>query len=255
MQRLSFAPMAGHAMRRTVVAIAVLTAVTAGCSSGARHSGSTATSTRSADAAASRPSTAAPSTAASTTSTTVALLSSAQLQGALLNAAEVGQSYTLQPSSASNSGSDQTTATGCLGLSREINAGPASGITQVEADFTAGQSGPFFAEVLLTEPPIQFDSDYSQSVKDLASCRNLTIDSAGSSIAFTLMPINFASGATAARLDGSLQGVQVNGYLAEQRIGQAALLFFYFQIRSGSSQQAYALYTQAAAKANSKLTS
>jgi len=171
-----------------------------------------------------------------------------------LTAAEVGPPYTLEPSSAASSNSDQMTASGCPGLSREINAGPESGITHAEADFTAGQSGPFFSEVLLTEPPSQLDSDYSQSVKDLASCSNLTLNSAGTSIAFTLTPLNFAPGATGARLDGSLQGVQLNGYLAIQRIGQAALLFVYFQIGSGSSQDAYALYTQAAAKAKSALT-
>jgi len=45
----------------------------------------------------------------------------------------------------------------------------------------------------------------------------------------------------------------VNGYIAVQRVGSAGLVFLFFQIGSGSSQEAYTIYTQALKKAQSHL--
>jgi hypothetical protein len=97
-------------------------------------------------------------------------------------------------------------------------------------------------------------ADYAQSVKDLRSCQSLTISSEGISLTFSLTQMNFGpAGSPAARMDGEYKGVQTNGYLATQLVHTAGLLFFYFQIGSGSSQEASSIYSQAVSKATSTL--
>jgi hypothetical protein len=69
-------------------------------------------------------------------------------------------------------------------------------------------------------------------------------------------PINFAPAATAVRLDGQLQGVQINGYLvADQLRPTTTLLFFFLQSNSGSSQEAFVLFQRAQQKAQQRLPS
>ena len=238
---------AGHA-----AAVVALLGFLASCSSGGTASEATSTTTSSSPAGDATTTTA----ASTTTTTTVTLPTAAELQAALLSQSDLGAPYSAQQSSgASESGSSDQSVSGCPGLSRELNSGSSSqtGLVSDAADFTAGQTGPFVIEQLLTGPPAQFASDYNQSVSDLKSCRNLTLTSGGTKLDFTLTPINFVSGATAARMDATYEGVQVNGYIAVQRVGSAGLVFLFFQIGSGSSQEAYTIYTQALKKAQSHL--
>jgi len=238
---------AGHA-----AAVVALLGFLASFSSGGTASKTTSTTTSSSPAGDATTTTA----ASTTTTTTVTLPTAAELQAALLSQSDLGAPYSAQQSSgASESGSSDQSASGCPGLSRELNSGSSSrtGLVSDAADFTAGQTGPFVIEQLLTGPPAQFASDYNQSVSDLKSCRNLTLTSGGTKLDFTLTPINFVSGATAARMDATYEGVQVNGYIAVQRVGSAGLVFLFFQIGSGSSQEAYTIYTQALKKAQSHL--
>jgi hypothetical protein len=113
----------------------------------------------------------------------------------------------------------------------------------------------FFDEGLIAEDPAKFATDYATFRNALATCNALTVPiDASTSLKLSLSPINLAPSATAARLDGSIQGTPVNGYLAiTSPHDGVALLFFIFQAGSGSSQFASALYGQAESKAAATL--
>ncbi|MDJ0347095.1 hypothetical protein QMK19_36975 [Streptomyces sp. H10-C2] len=78
----------------------------------------------------------------------------------------------------------------------------------------------------------------------------MTFASDNTTLVFTLSPIRFGGpGATAARLDSTYQGVQVNGYLAVEKLGPVVMVYFFYQVGSGSSQLASQYYRQAVTKA------
>jgi hypothetical protein len=135
-------------------------------------------------------------------------------------------------------------------LANDINqTSPLPGQVSASADFTAGESGPFISQQLLAEPVSSFEASLKKSKDNLASCKNLTITSEGITLSFDLTPINFAEKATTARMDGTYQGVQLNGYLAVQAVStNVAMYFIFFQIGSGSSQLAYQIYSKAVEK-------
>ncbi|MFD0331010.1 hypothetical protein ACFQZC_29625 [Streptacidiphilus monticola] len=54
-------------------------------------------------------------------------------------------------------------------------------------------------------------------------------------------------------MDGSYQGVAINGYVALTKLQNAAMLFTFIQVGSTSSQQANAFYQQAVTKADQTL--
>lgn len=230
-------------MRRVGEVLVVAVVLLAGCGSAT----SRANGPSGGKAAASSGSTTAPSPP----TTAFVVATAAQLQAALLTQSDIGSPYVSQPSSGSDSG---TKASGCPGLSNDLNSqSPSPGEINEEADFQAGETGPFVTETLLAEPQAQFLTDLKQAVDELTSCKELTISSSGTTVSFSLSPINFAPGSSAARLDGTYQGLQLNGYLAVQRVHDAGMLFFYFQIGSGSSQDASAIYSKALDKANANL--
>lgn len=232
-------------MRRRTATLTLLAAVAvAACGSSTNHSIGAGTQGTKAQSNAARP----PGTV--TTTTGQPQPTDAQLKAALLTAADIGPPYTAQPPSSN----DNSTVSGCAGLSKDFNSqSPTPGETNEEADFQAGNTGPFLLEVLTTEPEPQFDKDYNQAVNDLKACRSFSVTSSGTTLNFSLTPINFADGATAARMDGSYKGVQLNGYLAFQKIRHAGLVFVYFQIGNGSSQDAYQIYTNALNKGSADL--
>jgi hypothetical protein len=130
------------------------------------------------------------------------------------------------------------------------NTSSTPGEVEASASFTSGTTGPFVEQDLCVAPVSAFEPVFTKISGDLASCKQLTITSDGETLRFDLTPFNFAAGGTAARLDGTYQGEQLNGYLAVQKVSQnVAMLFFYFQIGSGSSQEAFQIYTVAIDKA------
>jgi hypothetical protein len=171
----------------------------------------------------------------------------AQLKSALLTVADLGSPYTADTSS------DNSTekAGGCEGLANDLNnTSSTPGEVEASASFTAGTTGPFVEQDLWAAPLSSFEPVITKISKDLASCKQLTFTSDGETLTFDLTPFNFAAGATAARLDGTYQGEQLNGYTAVQRVSEnVAMLFTYFQIGSGSSQEAFQIYTVAIEKA------
>jgi len=235
--------------RRIVALVALLTAGLlvglAGCGSAGPSAGASTPS--------SNPASAATSNASSPTPT---LPTSAQLKAALLTAAELGPGFAASTSSSSSTQTGGTTISGCPALAALINGSPSAGQTSQEAEFTADDTGPYVGESLMTEPAAALDTDYAKTKAALTSCTSLSITSGGVAADFTLTPIQFGDpGAAAVRMDATIQGVQVNGYLALQRLGSVALTFYYFQLASGSSQTAYQYYTQAVTKARSVLGS
>ena len=183
-------------------------------------------------------------------SPTPTLPTSAQLKAALLTAADLGPSF----ASSTSTDTSGTTVSGCPALATLLNGSTSAGQTSQEADYSAGDTGPFVGESLMTEPAAALDADYAQTKAALTSCTALSITSGSVTLDFTLTPIHFGDpGSAAVRMDATVQGVQVNGYIAIQHLGSVVLTFYYFQLASGSSQTAYQYYTQAVSKARSVL--
>jgi hypothetical protein len=208
----------------------------AGCGSTSHGTGSPATT------AAASPT----ETAAASPTETVAVPTRAQLKAGLLTAAEIGAPYTVQAPTQGDSGR----TSGCKGVANLENESTPGEVT-VSRDFSAGETGPFVSQMLAAEPISSFERSLKANIDALASCQHLSFAyEDGTKLSFELTPINFAEGATAKRLDGTEQGVELNGYLAIQRVTRnVAMVFVYFQAGSGSSQDAFHIYTLAKDKA------
>lgn len=175
-------------------------------------------------------------------SPSVKLPSIAELSAALLTASELGPAFT----KSTDSGGDGA-ASGCKPLDDILNSPNTN--RHASANYQAGQYGPFVSETLSTEAPAAVSVDYQQAKAAITSCRSITLGSGGQSITFALTPMNFGGDSAAARLDGNIGPVQVNGYLVIGRVPSALLGYTYMQLSSGSSQMATALYSQAESKA------
>jgi hypothetical protein len=173
----------------------------------------------------------------------------AQLKSALLNADDVG----LKESKSTDSGHDGSTASGCSEFAKILNE-PSEAQEEQDAEFTGGDSGPFLGEQLMTEEPAKLASDYAQVSKALASCKSLSYKYTDGTLTFALSPIKFGGpGAVAVRMDGESNGVQVNGYLAVERLGDVALSYSFMQVGDGSSMLASTYYEQAVSKVRKEL--
>lgn len=213
---------------------------------------------REASAAASSPSASPPTVPAHVTGPP----SAAQLKAALLAPTDMGSSFTQEPmqgalGGASGSGSSGSTSViGCPQLRVPLSAGATTSATDQGIVFQAGQTGPVVAESLITAPAAQLDHAYADDKAALQSCTHLQISSNGTSITLTLSPLTFGGPQSAAvRMDGTVQGVQVNAYLAIDHVGPAELTYFFLQVESGSSQLASYYFRLADAKAQQLIAS
>lgn len=166
----------------------------------------------------------------------------AELKAALLTPADTG----LRGSTTSGGGGGGGGGgiSGCDALEKVLVApgGPHS----QEADFSGGQTGPLISEELTSAPSAQQTAVFKQTKKALASCHRLTLTGGGTRLTLTLQPIRFGGAeSTAARMDGELSGVQVNGYLAFGHVGPVLIDYSFFQFGNGSSQLASGLYQKA----------
>jgi hypothetical protein len=223
-----------------VLALA-LAAGAAACSGGGSHGTGGATPTTSATATGAE-----------------GLPSAADLKSALLTSHDIGlPSVPPSPSSGTTAatGTGGYGITGCAPLAALLTE-PLPSTTsagQVEQDvvFSGGGAGPFVAEALTAEAPDRLAADYAKADKALAACRSVTFTSGTTRLTFELTPIMFGGpGSSGARMDSTYEGVQVNGYLAFQRIGPVIMAYYFFQVGGGSSQLAAAYYRQAADKAD-----
>jgi hypothetical protein len=197
-----------------------------------------------------------PSPSAPGTTSTAGLPSAEQLQAALLSPSDVGPTFTPQPSSASPSGTGTSspTVSGCPELTSAL-AWTNNG-SRIEKDVTyqAGQAGPFLIQSLSTAPKDQVNANYAQAVTALRTCKTLTLGSQGTVLDFHLTPISFGPAPSqAVRMDGSYQGVQLNGYLVINRVGAAEMAFIYLQVNETSPQAAMHYYQLAETKAQQHL--
>lgn len=171
----------------------------------------------------------------------------AQLQSALLQATDLGSSFSL---STAAGGTGTSSAVGCEPLASMLNASAGAQERTAEVEFSGGSTGPFVGETLTAEGQAALSKDYEATQVALSQCRTLSFVSGGTTLTFSLTPIHFGgSDSTAVRMDGTYQGVEVNGYLAIEKINSTALSFYFFQVGSGSSQSASLFDARAVAKA------
>ena len=175
-----------------------------------------------------------------------------QLKAALLSQRDLGPGYTPVPSSTPSSGGGGgggSTVTGCPELSSLLN-GTTSGDRTVQSEtYQAGQVGPFLSETLVTAPASTLHADYARDKAALTSCKSMTVNAGGAPITLAMTPANLdVAGSTAVRLAGDYQGVQINGDLAIDQVGQVELGYIFLQLDGSSQQQAIAVFKQADAK-------
>ncbi|MEV8094543.1 hypothetical protein [Kitasatospora sp. NPDC085879] len=192
----------------------------------------------------------APAPASSGSSAPAAPLpSSEDLRNALLTVEDLGPAFA---ETLPADGAEDTGTTGCPLLSAILNGqGEAKpGAVREQTEFTTVESSPYLGESLLTEEQEALTADHAKVAEALRSCEALTFTGDSTAVTFTLTPIHFGGLATtAARLDGILDGILFNGYLAVERIGPAVLTFWYFQAGGASAQLADEVYRAAADKA------
>ena len=181
-----------------------------------------------------------------------AVPSTAQLKAALLAPADMGSAFTLQPTAPPPSGSGTaSTVTGCPQLQFLLTVGSSPSATNQGVTYQAGEAGPTVGESLSTAPPQTLASTYADNRSALTSCKQLTVKADELNLTLKLTPMSLGGGpqAAAARMDGTLQGVQINGYLAIDDVGRAEMTYLFLQVGGSTSQVAAHYYQVADAKA------
>lgn len=185
-----------------------------------------------------------------------------QLKAALLTAAELGPDFTEAPAGVGPSPSGGASpVAGCDVLRALLNRSGAQASPQAphqEVEFDGPDGNPMVTESLTAEDSARLTTDFATVTDAFASCHSLTFnDDAGGAVTFTVTPMTLGDrqGAPAVRLDGTLGGVQLNGYIAVERFGSVAMSYGFFQRDDGSSQLASLYYRAAAAKAERTLGS
>ncbi|MFF8770803.1 hypothetical protein [Kitasatospora sp. NPDC015120] len=194
-----------------------------------------------------------------------ALPTDAQLRAALLTAAELGPDFTEvpldteSPSPGAGAGSGPSPVAGCDALRALLNRTGAHAPSQnphQEAEFDGPDGNPMINEALTAEEPERLTADFATATAAFADCHSLTFtDDTGEAVTFTVTPLALGDreGAPAVRLDGTLAGVRLNGYLGLERLGEVALAYGFFQRDSDDSQLASLYYRAAVAKAERTL--
>jgi hypothetical protein len=174
----------------------------------------------------------------------------------------MGSAFTEQPAAPPANGASPTggstgpsggtgTVSGCPQLQILLTVGSSASATDQGVTYQAGEVGPIVGESLITAQPGPLAAAYADDRSALESCRRLAVESDGESFSLALTPITFGGAQSAAvRMDGTLEGVQIDAYLAIDDVGPAELAYFYLQVGSGSSQVAAYYYRVADAKAH-----
>jgi hypothetical protein len=184
----------------------------------------------------------------------------AELRSALLTADDLGPSFSVQPSETATPTPSGGQATGCKQLTDLINspaatASPTDQTVETQVILFGGDTGPYVGEFLSGSPSAKLDKSFPVVKSALESCKQLNLPSGSTQISFALSPIDFGSpGSVARQMDGSVEGVPVNGYIAVNRLSSTvAFVYLYIQVGSSSPQQASAFYHQALTKAQNAL--
>ncbi|MFC5662322.1 hypothetical protein ACFP3U_04930 [Kitasatospora misakiensis] len=182
-----------------------------------------------------------------------------QLRAALLTAAELGPDFTEIPADAAASPeAGASPVAGCDALRALLNRNQARGAQShhQEVQFDGPGGNPMITESLTAEEPDRLTADFATVSAAFADCHSITFtDGTGQAVTFSVTPIALGdrAEAPAVRLDGTLAGVQLNGYLGIERLNDVALAYGYFQRDSGDSQLASLYYRAAVAKAERTL--
>jgi hypothetical protein len=200
--------------------------------------------------------------AAASASARPGMPSAARLKAALLAPGDMGSAFAEQPAAtpaptggATGQSGGTDTASGCPQLQILFTVGSSMSATDQGVTYQAGEVGPIVGESLITAQPKALAAAYADDRAALESCRKLEVDADGETLALTLTPITFGGPQSAAvRMDGTLEGVQVDAYMAIDDVGPAELAYFYLQVGSGSSQVAAYYYRAADAKAHQLAT-
>ncbi|MDY0812440.1 hypothetical protein [Kitasatospora purpeofusca] len=183
-----------------------------------------------------------------------------QLRAALLTAAELGPDFTEIPADPNPSPeSGASPVAGCDALRALLNRNPSGASAQgphQEAQFDGPDGNPMITESLTAEEAARLDADFATVGSAFADCHSITFtDNTGAAVTFSVTPIALGdrAGAPAVRLDGTLAGVRLNGYLGIERLGEVALAYGYFQRDADGSQLASLYYRAAVAKAERTL--
>ncbi|MFJ9950344.1 hypothetical protein [Kitasatospora sp. NPDC091207] len=185
-----------------------------------------------------------------------------QLKAALLSTAELGPNFTEVPvgQSSASTGGGASPVAGCDALRALLNgtgAGPSPQLPHQEVEFDGPDGNPMVTESLTAEDATQLTSDFTVVTDAFAGCHSLTFnDGTDASVTFTVTPVTLGDrqGAPAVRLDGTLAGVPLNGYIAVERFGTVAMSYGFFQRDDASSQLASLYYRAAVAKAERTLS-
>ncbi|WP_380280814.1 hypothetical protein [Kitasatospora purpeofusca] len=196
----------------------------------------------------------------------VGLPTDAQLRAALLTAAELGPDFTEVPADPGSSpeaepepGAGASPMAGCDTLRALLNQVGANGPSQTphqEAEFDGPDGNPMVTESLTAEEPERLNADFATVTAAFADCHSLTFtDDMGGAVTFSVTPLALGEreGAPAVRIDGTISGVRLNGYLGIERLGDVALAYGFFQRDSDASQLASLYYRAAVAKAERTL--
>ncbi|MEV7602565.1 hypothetical protein AB0O91_34850 [Kitasatospora sp. NPDC089797] len=183
------------------------------------------------------------------------LPSADQLGSALLTANDLGQGFTGTPVTGSPAPSAAPTpVSGCAALSalvdmRATTPGPDSPRAETELDGPDGN--PMVTEALAAEDPARLAADFGTVADALRTCHTITFNSSvGDTVTFTVTPVTLGDrpDAPAARLDGTLAGIQLTAFVGVERFGTVGLAYGCFQ-RQGADQQFASLqYRSAVAK-------
>ncbi|MEV0095111.1 hypothetical protein [Streptomyces sp. NPDC050738] len=184
------------------------------------------------------------------------LPTSAELEAALLNADDLGGTFTESPpgSDSPTTGASEPSFTGCRLLADLLNTSDGDP-EQKQASATFEGAGISVSETLTALPATLMDPAYTVARKALSSCGSISYVSANERIDFELTPIHFGGpDSIGVRMDGAYLGTQVNGYLLIERLGKNVVMgYVFFQAAGGSSQVASAYYRLAIATARESL--
>lgn len=185
----------------------------------------------------------------------------AQLRTALLAKADMGSDFSALPTSAGTAGGTSPgSASGAVGITGCPQLGVLAdvGVTLARDDqgvtYRSVDEMPVVAESLRAGSAAGIAAAYAEDRATLATCAGLNVTADGTEFTLQLTPVTPGEkSATAVRLDGMLDGVQVNGYLALDDVGPAELGYVFLQVGNGSPQLATYYFAKADHKARQYL--
>lgn len=184
------------------------------------------------------------------------LPTTAELKAALLKAEDLGPTFS--KSASGESEEDESVFKGCKPLADLLNGSDGTQGdkgNEVEVEFEERGKPTFVTEGLVAQQADALATDYAEVKEALASCDSITLVAPEGVIKFSLTAIKFGGADSAGvRMDGEYVGVQLNGYIAIEKLAEnVGIVFGFFQAAEGSSQVAAAFYDRAADNARKSL--